>query len=158
MGSGSRQPVPSIHDISTDTEHPPAFVDVLPLRRWALNQAAYDGPAVAAQQRAAYADIGPLMLPVPQAEVHAQARQVMREEGWAVVGDAPEEGRLEAVATTRWLRFKDDVVVRLTAERGGTRVDMRSKSRLGRSDLGVNARRVRHFLRRLAEALAERPR
>jgi uncharacterized protein (DUF1499 family) len=66
------------------------------------------------------------------------------------VGDDAGAGRLEAVATTRWLRFKDDVVVRLRDRPdGGTRVDVRSKSRIGRSDLGTNARRIRAFLHAL---------
>jgi uncharacterized protein (DUF1499 family) len=75
--------------------------------------------------------------------------------GWRVVGDDVAAGRLEAIATTRWLRFKDDVVVRLRDRpEGGTRVDVRSKSRIGRSDLGTNARRIRTYLADLQTALA----
>ena len=145
--------MPAIHDISTDTLNPPAFVDVLPIRRWAWNASAYDGPAVAAQQRHAYPDIRPLIVPVARDAAHVAVRQLMRAEGWSIVGDEPREGRLEAVATTPWLRFRDDVVVRLTAQDEGTRVDMRSKSRIGRNDFGTNARRVRRFLDRLAARL-----
>lgn len=150
------QTVPPIHDITTDTEDPPQFVDVLPLRRGARNPPEYDGPAVAAQQRAAWPDLGPLEVGVDRARVHAEARAAMARAGWAVVGDDPATGRLEAVATTRWFRFKDDIVVRLRDRPdGGTRVDMRSKSRLGRSDLGTNARRVRTFLDDLRHALGQ---
>jgi uncharacterized protein (DUF1499 family) len=93
---------------------------------------------------------------VDRARVHAEARAAMARAGWAVVGDDPVAGRLEAVATTRWFRFKDDIVVRLRDRPdGGTRVDMRSKSRLGRSDLGTNARRVRTFLDDLRHALGQ---
>ncbi|BCS34382.1 hypothetical protein TBR22_A36120 [Luteitalea sp. TBR-22] len=149
--------VPPIHDITTDTDDPPLFVDVLPLRRGAMNPPEYDGPEVAAQQRAAWPDLGPLETPVDRARVHAAVRAAMTRAGWAIVGDDEAEGRLEAVATTRWFRFKDDIVVRLrAAARGGTRVDMRSKSRIGRSDLGTNARRIRTFLddlRRTLEAM-----
>lgn len=152
MGRGKRD-VPAIHDISTDTVNPPAFVDVLPRRRWAFNPPEYDGPAVAALQREAYADIQPLVMPAPRDRVHEAARQIMIDEGWEVVGDSRPEGRLEAIATTPWLRFRDDVVVRLTDETGGTRVDVRSKSRIGASDLGTNARRVRRFLARLTEVI-----
>jgi uncharacterized protein (DUF1499 family) len=154
MGRGKRD-VPAIHDISTDTVNPPDFVDVLPRRRWALNPPEYDGPMAAAQQREAYGDIVPLRLSAPRDRVHEAARQVMVEEGWEIVGDSRRDGRLEAIAITPWLRFRDDVVVRLTDEAGGTRVDMRSKSRLGASDLGTNARRVRRFLARLREVLGE---
>ena len=142
---------PAIHDISTDTDNPPPFVDVLAHRRWALNPPAYEGPAAAAGQRAAYPDIQPLVLPLPRPRVHAAVRDAMREAGWTVVGDAEAEGRLEAVAVTPWLRFRDDIVVRLTPlGADSTRVDMRSKSRIGRSDFGANATRIRRFLARLS--------
>lgn len=148
---------PAIHDISTDLEHPPPFADVLADRRWALNAAEYDGPATAAAQRRAYPEIAPLIVARPPSTVHDAARGLMRAEGWRVVGDHPAEGRLEAVATTSWLRFRDDVVVRLAAVPSGTRVDMRSKSRVGRRDFGANARRVRTFLARLRQSLAVEP-
>ena len=120
-------------------------------RRWALNPPEYEGPAAAASQRAAYADIQPLVLPLPLPPVHAAVRDAMREAGWTVVGDAEAAGRLEAVAVTPWLRFRDDIVVRLTPMgTGDTRVDMRSMSRIGRSDFGANARRIRRFLARLS--------
>lgn len=149
--------VPGMHDITTDTINPPEFVDVLPHRRWALNSPTYGGPQVAARQRAAYPDIQPLLVEGTRAHVHAVARDLMTRAGWTVVGDDEAAGRLEAIAVTSWLRFRDDVVVRLTATPDGrTRVDMRSKSRVGRSDLGVNARRIRGFLAQLAEALDAR--
>ena len=84
---------------------------------------------------------------MPRAEVHAAARAAIARAGWQIVGDDAEAGRLEAVATTRWFRFKDDIVVRLRDRaEGGTRIDMRSKSRIGRSDLGTNARRKPDFV------------
>ena len=142
--------MPPIHDITTDTDDPPVFVDVLPHRRGAWNPAGYDGPGVAAQQRAAWPDLGPLDVPASRDRVHAAARAEIVHAGWDLVGDDEAAGRLEAIATTRWLRFKDDVVVRLRERPdGGTRVDVRSKSRIGRSDLGTNARRIRTFLRAL---------
>ncbi len=145
-----------LHDISTDIDSPPAFVDVLRVRRWALNPPEYGGARVAALQRLHYPDIQPLVLTAPLATVHAVVRDLMDAEGWQIVGDAAAEGRLEAVAITPWLRFRDDVIVRLRPLGDGrVRVDMRSKSRIGRSDLGTNARRVRGFLSRL-EALTPR--
>ena len=146
--------VPPIHDITTDTQDPPQFVDVLPHRRAAINPPEYDGDEVAAQQRAAWPDLAPLAVALPRARVHAAVRTVMERSGWKVVGDDATAGRLEAIATTRWFRFKDDIVVRLRDRPdGGTTVDMRSKSRIGRSDLGTNARRIRTFLRDLQSHL-----
>ena len=146
--------MPRIHDITTDTQDPPQFVDVLAHRRWAMNPPEYEGPAVAAQQRATWPDLRPLETPVARAQVHQIARDVIGRSGWRLVGDDVSAGRLEAIATTRWLRFKDDVVVRLRERAGGgTRVDVRSKSRIGHSDLGTNARRIRTYLADLRTAL-----
>jgi uncharacterized protein (DUF1499 family) len=69
--------------------------------------------------------------------------------GWTIVAAEPAAGRIEATATTRWLGFKDDVVVRIRPDAGGSRVDVRSVSRVGKSDLGTNARRIREYLGRL---------
>ena len=146
--------VPAIHDITTDTQDPPLFVDVLPHRRGAWNPPEYDGEAVAAQQRAAWPDLKPLDTPIGRARVHEIARDVIARSGWRLVGDDVAAGRLEAIATTRLLRFKDDVVVRLRDRgEGGTRVGVRSKSRIGRSDLGTNARRIRTYLAELRTSL-----
>ncbi len=73
--------------------------------------------------------------------------------GWAVVAAVPAEGRIEAIATTRLLRFKDDVVLRLRADGDGARLDMRSASRIGRCDLGANEKRIRAFFVKLNSCL-----
>ena len=146
--------VPPIHDITTDTERPPAFVAIVERRRDAPNPPEYGGPPVAAQQKQGYPDLGPASFAAPPDRVLAAAEAAGRGLGWEIVAVAPAEGRLEATATTPWFGFKDDVVVRVTAAGGGSRVDVRSKSRVGRSDLGVNARRVRDFLAALAARLA----
>src|SRR5262245_18789723 len=144
------QPVPMIHDITTDREQPPEFVSLHAVREQAPNRAAYGGPAVAAQQRSAYPDLAPLLLPVPPARAFAAAESTARALGWAIAATDAREGRLEATATTRWFGFKDDVVVRVVPALNGSRVDVRSASRVGMSDLGVNAKRVRAFLSALA--------
>lgn len=144
--------LPVIHDISTDTVSPPAFVAVLPQRHGAPNPAEYGGPEVAAQQREAYPDIVPLRLSLPPAEAYALALDTARRSGWEIVAAEPESGRIEATDTTFWFGFKDDVVVRITPDAAGARVDVRSLSRVGRSDVGTNARRIRDYLGRLAEA------
>jgi uncharacterized protein (DUF1499 family) len=137
---------PPIHDISTDTEDPPPFVAVVPLRRGASNPAEYGGPEVAAQQRKAYPDIAPAALPVPPAQAFERALQAARGQGWEIVAADPAAGRIEATDTTRWFGFKDDVVIRIRPDGAGSRVDARSVSRVGRGDVGANAARIRAFL------------
>lgn len=138
--------VPPIHDITTDLEDPPAFVAIAPLRADAPNPVEYAGPETAAQQREAYPDIQPLYLDEAPAAAYERALAAARAMGWEIVDSDPGEGRIEATATTFWFGFRDDVVVRLTADDGGTRVDVRSKSRVGRGDVGTNARRIRAYL------------
>ena len=141
--------VPPIHDVTTDPEDPPAFVAVLARRAGARNPVEYGGPAVAAQQRRAFPDLVPLDLPVSPERAFPAVEAAARDLGWEIVETAPAEGRLEATATTPWFGFKDDVVVRVRARGAGSRVDVRSLSRVGVGDLGVNAARVRAFLERL---------
>jgi uncharacterized protein (DUF1499 family) len=142
---------PAIHDITTDPENPPAFVAILPLRAGAANPPEYAGPTAAAEQRRAYPDVQPLTLRIRKEEAFARAISAARGLGWDVVADDRPSGRIEAVDTTFWFGFKDDVVIRITevAGDGGTRVDVRSKSRVGLGDLGTNARRIRDLLNRL---------
>jgi uncharacterized protein (DUF1499 family) len=145
--------VPMIHDITTDTENPPSFVDILPLRKDAPNPARYGGPEVAAKQRAAYPDIRPLAVAVSPSRAYETALDTAHRMKWQVVAAVPSEGRIEAVATTRWFGFKDDVVIRIApATGGGSIVDIRSVSRVGKSDIGTNAGRIRSFLETVAGA------
>ena len=106
-----------------------------------------------AQQKKGYPDLGPLTFPAPPDRAFAAAEAAAQRLGWEIVAAAPAEGRLEATATTPWFGFKDDVVVRVTPAGTGSRVDMRSKSRVGRSDLGANAKRIRGFLAELTARL-----
>jgi len=139
---------PPIHDITTDTTDPPPFVSALPLRAAAnaANHPEYGGADVAAQQQRAFPDIQPLVVALPPQQAFDRALAQVREFGWEVSGSAPAEGRIEAVDTTFFFGFKDDVVIRLRPAEGGTRVDVRSKSRVGAGDLGANAGRIRRLL------------
>lgn len=141
--------VPRIHDISTDTENPPAFVAVLPLRKDAENTAAYGGKEIADQQRKGYPDIQPLLLGVPPQVAFARALDTAESMGWTLVASNPAEGRIEATDRTLWYGFKDDIVIRVAPSGGGSRVDVRSVSRVGRSDIGINAQRIRQFMAKL---------
>ncbi len=144
--------VPAIHDISTDTENPPAFVALLPARREAPNGAGYGGPEVAAKQRAAYPDVRPLRLSVPPAEAFDRALDAAQKMGWKIAAADKADGRIEATATTFWFGFRDDVVVRVAPDAAGSRIDVRSDSRVGLSDLGTNARRIQTYLKVIAGA------
>ena len=137
---------PRINDISTDTAQPPAMVVTQQLRRGAPNPAAYPGKVVATQQRAAYPDIQPILLTITPAEAFHRVDEVAMSMGWDIVARAPGEGRLEAVDTSDWFGMTDDIVVRIRPQgTSGTRIDIRSKSRIGESDFGENARRIRIF-------------
>ena len=142
--------VPPIHDITTDTENPPGFVEILAMRRDAPNSASYGGPEIAAQQRAGYPDLAPQFYRMSREALFGHALRAARGLGWEIAAAAPQEGRIEATDTTFWFGFKDDVVVRIIPVEGGSRLDLRSVSRVGRSDVGANAARIRKFLAALS--------
>ena len=145
--------VPPIHDISTDLETPPEFVDIAPLRADAPNPVEHPGEEVAGQQREAYPDLVPIRVATPREQVFAAAVAVVERAGWELVAQAPGEGRIEATDTTFYFGFKDDVVIRLRREGELTVVDVRSKSRVGGSDVGTNAARIRDFREALLRQL-----
>jgi uncharacterized protein (DUF1499 family) len=141
--------VPYIHDITTDLDNPPAFVAVKSLRKEGDHPVTYDGPEVAAQQRTAYPELGPLVLSEAPGKVFEASKRVVSKMGMELVDANPQELRVEATDTSRFYGFKDDIVVRITPKGEGSQVDVRSKSRVGRSDLGQNAKRIRTFLAEL---------
>lgn len=139
---------PPINDITTDPEDPPAFWDV-------PNPVEYPGPDTAALQRTGYPDLTPLTLAISPEKAFEHALALAEETGWEIVAAEGEEGRIEATDTTLLYGFKDDVVVRVTTSSdSGARVDVRSRSRIGRIDRGVNARRIRVYLDALQERVA----
>ncbi len=143
--------VPMIHDITTDMDNPPAFEVLLAVRQAVPNGADYSGPNVAAQQKRAYPDIAPAILAMPPPQTFDNALAVARELGWEIVAAQSKAGRIEATDTTFWYGFKDDVVIRITPQDSGSRLDIRSVSRVGKSDIGANAARIRTFLDKLRE-------
>jgi uncharacterized protein (DUF1499 family) len=140
---------PPINDFTTDLAEPPAFRHATALPANAGRDMTYP-PAFAEVQRACCADLQPLRLPVAPAEALARARRLAEGmPGWHVT--AAEGDTIEAVSTSRLFGFQDDVAVRVRADgAGASRVDVRSKSRDGRGDLGVNAARIRAYLAALA--------
>jgi|SRR5208283_263330 len=143
--------VPRIHDITTDTKNPPQFFTLLRLLRGDQNSPVYGGETVAAQQRKAYPDIIPLVLTLSQDQTFEKAVASARRLGWQIIDADKDSGRIEAVATTFWFGFNDDIVIRVRKQNSGCRFDIRSESRVGVSDLGENAERIRKFLRLMKE-------
>jgi len=142
--------VPRIHDISTDLADPPGFVALMDARKASPNGFAHGGEKVAEEQRKGYPDIKAVVVKTSPAETLQRAIDAARALGWQVAASDIASGRLEATHTTAWFGFKDDIVVRIRPEGTGSRVDVRSVSRVGLSDLGANAERIRGFLAKLA--------
>ncbi len=137
--------VPPIHDISTDTRSPPQFRAIVPLRANAPNPAAWAGEDTAKAQREAYPDIDTIELDTTPGQAFEAALETAESMGWEIVAADPSRWRIEATDTTRWFGFKDDVVIRIRPGAETTLVDVRSKSRVGQSDVGTNAERIRTF-------------
>lgn len=145
--------VPVIHDITTDTEHPPAFIAIAPLRASAPNPVEYAGAESAQKQLEAYPDLMTFRSSHTTAQLFDSALMAAKNMGWELVDESKSEGRIEATDTTRWFGFKDDVVIRIRATDNGSELDIRSKSRVGRSDVGKNAERIREYILQLELSL-----
>jgi len=142
---------PAIHDIATDPYRPLDFVAIAPLRADAPNPLEYgvmEGMTVRQHidlQLEAYPDIKPLTFDVSPEEVFDRSMAAAEQMGWEIVFADVNEGRIEATDTTFWFRFKDDIVIDISTDRVNTILQARSKSRVGRSDVGKNAARLREF-------------
>jgi uncharacterized protein (DUF1499 family) len=137
---------PPYNDFTTDPDDPPAYVKAPHLPANEGRDMSYPGGAVTEVQRRAYPDLQPLVLPLPPPDAFARAIATMRTmPAWEITAADPASGLIEAVATSRLFRFQDDIVIRIRPQNGGSRIDMRSKSRDGRGDLGANANRIRAF-------------
>ncbi len=131
------------NDVTTDLEDPPTFASG--------EAAGVSYPAeFEASQREFFPDLEPLVLDTPVAETLRRAETVARGMGWTGVKTSAGEGTVQAVAISEVFRFHDDVVVRVRQQASGSRVDVRSRSRVGQSDLGANAARIREFLAKLS--------
>ncbi|MGS2722236.1 DUF1499 domain-containing protein [Porticoccus sp. GXU_MW_L64] len=148
MGPASFK-LPLIHDITTDTVNPPEFEFARIGRQRQDNSLNYAGNDVAQQQQQAYPDIAPQVVAMAPLQLLSQVEQVAGELGWKLIGSDELTLRVEAQDRTTLFGFVDDVVIRLSAEGQGSRVDVRSVSRLGRGDFGANAARIRRFYQAL---------
>lgn len=141
----ARTPAPAIHDVTTDTQHPPEYVTVARLRGEQPIGVVYPGENLATRQRDAYPDIRPLMLSISRDEAFSRALAAVRNLGWTLVAADGDAGRIEATTSTRLFGTIDDVVVRVSPAEGGSRVDVRSTAR-DASGSSANANRVRAVL------------
>jgi uncharacterized protein (DUF1499 family) len=149
-----QQHTPPINDITTDTANPPAIVAALPARQAEQAvSAVYGGPSVAEKQAAAYPDIAPVIVPMPMSHAFELAFSTAKAmPGWQILAVDPQAGTIEATQASLWFGFVDDIVVRVTPDGDGSRIDIRSHSRQGRGDLGVNAARIRKYIAALRSA------
>jgi uncharacterized protein (DUF1499 family) len=138
-------PGPFINDITTDFEDPPRFEAVIPLRPAGSTPVEYAGAETAANQRQVHPDIEPISTALSPPAAFARALSVAQYLGWDVVAADSAKGIIEAVDTTTFFRFKDDIVIRVRADNAGSRVDLRSHSREGLTDLGTNAGRIKEY-------------
>lgn len=144
--------LPPIHDITTDPIDPPRFDALSRLRTGdGTNPAVYAGLYSAEQQRQFYPDIEPIELEIPVDRAYAIARQLVLKRKWTVIDDREPQpprrmGRIEAVARTPIMGFREDISIRVVPDGDDSRVDIRSASRYFESDLGSNAARVTKFI------------
>jgi uncharacterized protein (DUF1499 family) len=152
--------VPEIADITTDPIDPPRFDAIARLRNRDTNPAEYAGLYVAEQQRSAYPDIEPFETTANVRALYDLALAVVKKRKWLILDERPplagrRDGRIEAVARTPIMGFRDDVIVRVRANGSGSRLDVRSASRYGRTDFGTNAARVRSLIEDIDDGLEE---
>jgi uncharacterized protein (DUF1499 family) len=152
--------LPWIYDITTDPIDPPRYEALARLRPRDANPVAYAGLYAAEQQRIAYPDIGPLGTNATPEAAYNAVLAVVNKRRWRVVDARPpqagrREGRIEAVARTPIMGFRDDVVVRVRAEPDGARIDARSSSRYGQFDFGTNASRIRSLINEIEDAIKQ---
>ncbi|MCG7392436.1 DUF1499 domain-containing protein [Microvirga sp. ACRRW] len=144
--------LPAINDVSTDTEDPPAFSrsrSALDARQGRVPPEV--GPGDRELQREAYVQIAPLTLDIPPEDAFPLMRKAAEDLGWQIIEAVPPGGRtgigrLEAVDRSMLLKLPEDITVRIRPRVDGTRIDIRSASRIGHHDLGTNAARIRKFL------------
>jgi uncharacterized protein (DUF1499 family) len=145
--------VPRINDITTDTENPPLFVHAKTLADNAARDMTYPGEEFARQQKEGYPDLAPLSLSMPPEQAFSRVQLAARSmPGWEITNESPQGLRLEGMETSELFRFVDDFVIEVRKVDGSSEVHMRSKSRIGRGDVGANAKRIKAFFARLGTA------
>ncbi len=153
LGLASMSKVPAIHDISTDLEDRIEFTPDVAAASPNKDPEPEQRAVVEGLQKSGYPDIAPIELAVPPDQAFARAKSVAEKmPRWNVTSADSASGRIEATATSRLFHFVDDVVIRVRPSAAGSRIDVRSRSRVGQSDLGANAARIRAFAEELKKA------
>jgi uncharacterized protein (DUF1499 family) len=151
LGAGSTGAgAPPINDITTDLDNPPEFTSSIVVPDYVGRDMNYP-EEFKSVVRESYPDLAPLQVTRSKDETFLQAIAIAEEMGWEIVARSESQGAFDAQNVSSIFRFVDDIVVRVTATGSGARIDMRSKSRDGRSDLGANAARIRAYLARFSE-------
>ncbi len=153
--------LPEISDISTDTSDPPRFLAIASARSSSANSVSYPGDQVAMLQQMFYPGVKPYELDASPDEVFNTLSALVERRGWRILDSVPprggqREGRIEAVAQTLLMGFREDTVIRVRTIQNGVRVDMRSASRYGTHDFGSNARRIESLLGDFADSRRRR--
>ena len=141
---------PPIHDITTDTQTPPQFVFLTDERPGSKNTLVYGGEEVAQQQLKAFPNIKSLTSNLSAGQAYDKAIAIANSMGWQIVAKNSDLYTIEATARTTFFNFADDVVIRVSPEESGSRIDIRSVSRIGRGDRGVNAKRITEFTKQFS--------
>jgi uncharacterized protein (DUF1499 family) len=146
--AGSARGLPAINDITTNPDDPPIFVFAGQLPGNQGRDLSYPVD-FAAKQRAGYPDLAPIRLAMSVPDASQQCVRAAESLGWVITISNPIDGTMEATETSRIFHFVDDIAVRLRVDGATTVVDVRSKSRVGRGDMGANARRIEAFRKQL---------
>jgi uncharacterized protein (DUF1499 family) len=149
--------LPTISDITTDFADPPRFVAVASARPHGANPIAYSGGDTARLQRAAYPGVKPFEVEANPDETFNLLASIVERRGWRVLDTVSprggeRDGRIEAVARTPVMGFREDISIRVRTGDKGVRIDVRSASRYGQHDFGSNARRIESFMAEFADA------
>ena len=150
--------LPALADISTDPANPPRFIALAQQRPPGRSE--YPGPTAAERQRSAYPDLAPLVEEIDPQTAYRTALGIALKRKWQLIDAHPpgtprREGTIEMVARSPIMGFRDDVVIRVTPGREGTRIDVRSASRYGTHDFGANAARIRGLLQDIDDAIGD---
>jgi uncharacterized protein (DUF1499 family) len=150
--------LPTLNDVTTDTNAPPKFVEAVRLRGPGANSPTY--PLTFAKLQAeAYPDLKPMLIDRPVEETFEIVKEALFRQKISIVREqAPENkpgkpGLIEAVDRTAILGLYDDVAIRVDGDNARSRIDLRSASRFGRHDLGRNAERMRRVMREIVARL-----
>ncbi len=146
---------PLIHDITTDFDNPPVFQHASGLRTSEENSTDYDRESLVTIQKNAYPEIAAITTALMPEEAFNRAINIAERRGWEIVAKDDDSLVIEAIEKTSFFGFTDDVVIRVSKTSEGSRVDLRSSSRVGQGDFGANAKRIIAFQKDFLNTIQE---